>query len=236
MISLKLPKHITWHQFGDRQVLAEALAAEIAHQLDRAIQIRGTASMAVSGGQTPLAMFKLLAQAELDWTQVTLTLVDERWVSPDSERSNERLVKQNLLVGRAAFAKFVPLYLDGGSPEVASGFVSQEIVKISLPFDVVVLGMGIDGHTASFFQDAENYSELISPTAEMPVMPVISSSAGEPRLTLTMPMLATSRFMALHIEGEEKRHAVEGVLKGDDLPIRHILERADIGTNIFWAP
>jgi len=236
MISLNLPKHVTLHQFGDRKVLAEALATEIAHQLGRAIQIRGSASMAVSGGNTPLAMFKLLAQSELDWTQVTVTLVDERWVSPDNERSNERLVKQNLLVGRAAFAKFVPLYMPDKTPEAASGFVSQEIVKIALPFDVVVLGMGVDGHTASYFPDAENFTEIISPTAEMPVMQVNSKSAGESRLTLSMPMLATSRFMALHIEGEDKQQTVANALNGDELPIRHILDRADIWTNIFWAP
>ena len=91
MTDLKLPKNMNLHKFDDRDALAEVFSGEIAHQLDRAIQIRGKASIAVSGGQTPLKLFKLLSQAELDWTRVAVTLVDERWVGPDEERSNERM-------------------------------------------------------------------------------------------------------------------------------------------------
>ena len=117
MSDLNMPKNLTLHKFDDRDALAEVFSSEIAHQLDRAIQIRGKATIAVSGGKTPLKMFKLLSQAELDWTRIMVTLVDERWVSADDERSNERLVKENLLIGRAAFAQFVPLYVEGQSPE-----------------------------------------------------------------------------------------------------------------------
>ena len=237
MSDLKLSKHLTLHEFGDRDALAEVLSAEITHQLDRAIQFRGVATIAVSGGNTPLKLFNLLSQAELDWTRITVTLVDERWVSPDDARSNERLVKQNLLVGRAAFAQFLPFYIEGIAPEEASFKVCHEIVKLPLPFDVVILGMGADGHTASFFADADNYREAIDPAAGLPVIAMKSATAGEARMTLTMPMLITSRFLAVHIEGQDKRETLATALvEGSKLPISQVLERKDIQTNIFWAP
>ncbi len=239
MTDLKLPKNMNLHKFDDRDALAETFSSEIAHQLDRAIQIRGKATIAVSGGQTPLKLFKLLSQAELDWTRVAVTLVDERWVGPDDERSNERMVKQNLLVGRAAFAQFVPLYVEGSSPEKASLQLCQDIVKLPLPFDVVLLGMGTDGHTASYFSDADNLDDATNPVASMPVVAINSVSAGEPRVTLTLPMLITGRFIALHIEGQEKWETFARALDKDNdenLPIRHVLDRQEIMKNIFWAP
>ena len=237
MNDIKLPKHLTLHDFSDGDALAEALSSEIAHQLGRAIQIRGTATIAVSGGNTPLTLFKLLSQAELDWTRITITLVDERWVSPDDARSNERLVKQNLLVGRAGFANFVPFYINGVDLEEASFRICHEIVKRPLPFYVVILGMGLDGHTASFFVDGDNYDEAINPAAGLPVIAIKAPSANEPRATLTMPMLITSRFLAVHIEGEDKREVLAKALEdGSELPISRVLERKDVQTNIFWAP
>jgi 6-phosphogluconolactonase len=239
MNDLNMPKNLTVHKFDDRDALAEVFSSEIAHQLDRAIQIRGHATIAVSGGQTPLKMFKLLSQAELDWTRVTVTLVDERWVSPDDERSNERLVKENLLVGRAAFAHFIPLYVEGRSPEEASLKLCQDIVKLPLPFDVIILGMGTDGHTASYFSDADNLSDAVNPVASMPVVAINSVSAGEPRITLTMPMLMTGRFIAVHIEGQNKWETISRALDSDNddyLPIRHVLDHKEVAKNIFWSP
>lgn len=239
MTDLKLPKNMNLHKFDNRDDLAEVFSSEIAHQLDRAIQIRGKATIAVSGGQTPLKLFKLLSQAELDWTRVAVTLVDERWVGPDDERSNERMVKQNLLVGRAAFAQFAPLYVDGSSPEKASLQLCQDIVKLPLPFDVVLLGMGTDGHTASYFCDADNLVDATNPDASMPVVAINSVSAGEPRVTLSLPMLITGRFIALHIEGQEKWETFIRALDNDndaDLPIRHVINRSEIMKNVFWAP
>ena len=239
MSDLNLPKNLILHKIDDRGALAEIFSSEIAHQLDRAIQIRGKATMAVSGGQTPLKMFKALSQAELDWTRVSVTLVDERWVNPDDERSNERLVKENLLVGRAAFAQFIPLYVEGQSPEKASSKLCQDIVKLPLPFDVVILGMGTDGHIASYFSDADNLEAAVNPLASMPVVAINSASAGEPRITLTIPMLVTGRFIALHIEGQDKWETISRALDSgnhDDLSIRHVLDRKEIVKNIFWAP
>jgi 6-phosphogluconolactonase len=239
MNELTLPKYLTLHEFDDRNALAEALANEIAHQLERSIQMHGRASLAVSGGSTPLLLFRALSQAELAWTEVSVTLVDERWVSPDDARSNERLVKENLLIGRAAFAHFVPLYLEGSSPQDAEERVGAAINAMPQPLDVVVLGIGTDGHTASFFPDSDALLAATDPFACTAVKAINAKSAKEPRMTMTLPMLTSSRFLALHIEGKEKRQTLEAAMQDGDanaMPVRHILRRKDVFTNIFWAP
>ncbi|MCP5073984.1 MAG: 6-phosphogluconolactonase [Rhodobacteraceae bacterium] len=227
------------HDFTNRSALANALAGEITHQLDRAIQRRRRATIAVSGGNTPVELFKVLSQAELDWTRITVTLVDERWVSPDNKRSNEKLVKEKLLVGRAGFGHFTPLYVDGNSAHDAEDEVGGRINKLRHPFDVVVLGMGNDGHTASYFPDGDSLAAATDPATSLMVKAISSKSAGETRMTLTLPLITSSRFLALHIEGEDKRQTfVRALLDGeaDEMPIRHVLQHREHDLNVFWAP
>ena len=236
---MRLPKHISLHQFENSEILAEAFAREIAHQLGRSIQIRGHAVMAVSGGNTPLKMFKALSQAEIDWTDVIITLVDERWVDIDDARSNARLVSEHLLVGRASFARFVPLYQSGHTAQQAETETGQSIDRLSKPFDVVVLGMGSDGHTASWFSDADNLAEATSAKTIWAVKAMHSKIAGDTRMTLTLPLLISSRFLGLHIEGAAKRNVLAKALAegdADQLPIRHILQNRSQEMNIFWSP
>ncbi len=236
---MNLPKNLLLHEFDSSAGLAAALAGEVSHQLERAIQRSRKATLAVSGGRTPAAFLKRLSQAELDWTRVTVTLVDERWVDPQDERSNERLVKQNLLVGRAGFAHFVPLYHKGITAFEAETEVAGAIDKLPKPFDVVVLGLGTDGHTASWFPDATELAAATDPLTSKPVSVISTASGGEPRMTLTLPIVQASRFLALQMEGDEKRQTFDRALldgKADELPIRHVLQNRKTDINIFWAP
>ena len=227
------------HNFENGADLAQALAEAVAADLRAAIATRGTALLAVSGGRTPVHFFEKLALTPLDWGRVVVTLVDERWVGAEDERSNARLVRANLLQGAAAAAKFVPLFEPGcARPEDAIATVATRITLLDLPFDALVLGMGDDGHTASFFPGGDRLADAIDPHTAALVLPMNAPAAGEPRITLTLPAIVGSRRLYVHIEGANKRrvffdaaHATAGDVH---LPISAVLQHAP--TNVYWCP
>ncbi|TGQ36531.1 6-phosphogluconolactonase [Mesorhizobium sp. M00.F.Ca.ET.216.01.1.1] len=225
-----------WHAFAGRQELAAALAGHVAGRLTKAIAERGTGLLAVSGGTTPAKFFAALSMIPIAWDKVTVTLVDERFVPASSPRSNAGLVAANLLQNAAATARFVPLYHDNASIEDAAVSDSAALQSLSWPLDVVLLGMGTDGHTASFFPDAEELAKLLDPSSESIVLPVHAASAGEPRLTLPLARIVSAGFIALHIEGEEKRTAFEDAMGlGKRKPIRAVIEATQRPVEVFWA-
>jgi 6-phosphogluconolactonase len=224
------------HEFPSREVLANDLAGKIASVLTQAIKTRGKALLAVSGGTTPALFFRTLSRADIEWSKVTITLVDERFVPETSPRSNAGLAKANLLQDKAAAAKFLGLYSDCGSAEAAAERADAEIDRIGLPLDAVVLGMGPDGHTASFFPDATTLPELLAAKNTSLVSAVHTVEGLEERITLTMPPIIGAGFLALHIEGDEKRKVLASVLGGKKLPIGAVIENAERPVQVFWAP
>lgn len=224
--------------FADKQQLADALADAVAADLKAGVAARGIAALAVSGGSTPARFFAALSQRDdVAWDKVAVTLVDERWVDETSERSNARLVRANLLQGRAALATFVPLYQGGDHPD-AAGLARTNAALAKVPvFDAAILGMGNDGHTASFFPGGDTLSEAL--TVEGPVIAINAPGAGEPRVTLTLRRLLAAKALYVHIEGDEKVKTLEKAL-GDgpveDMPVRAILRETKTPLTIFWCP
>lgn len=222
--------------FADKQQLADALAEAVAGDLKTGIASRGSASLAVSGGSTPARFFKALgARTDVPWDKVTVTLVDERWVDESSDRSNGQLVKANLLQGPAGAARFVPLYQGGSEPDAGAASVAQHAVPH--PFDAVILGMGNDGHTASFFPGGDTLAEAL--TAAGPVVALRAPGAGEPRVTLTLRALLDASALYLHIEGGEKVETLrqaeaEGPIEA--MPVRAILRQTQTPLTIYWCP
>jgi 6-phosphogluconolactonase len=226
-----------WNEFADREALAETLAKRIAALLAAAIERRGSALIAVSGGTTPARLFEALSAEPIAWDRVTVTLVDERFVPPSSPRSNAALVTTKLLQGKAAVARFLPLFRKGETLKEAAADGDRAIAALPQPFDAVILGMGGDGHTASFFPDALELPALLDPESSLALMPVHADSAGEPRLTLTLPRIVAARFLALHIEGAEKRATFDRAIgEGPELPIRAVLDASPRPVDVFWAP
>jgi len=180
--------------------------------------------LAVSGGTTPALFFDHLAREKLDWARVTITLVDDRCVPESSDRSNVRLVKEHLLQHEAAAARFVPL--------VAG---QDQAIAPLLPFAAVLLGMGHDGHTASLFPGGDHLAAALAGPHLIETMR--AQGVPEPRVTLTLPTLLQTDFLALHIEGAAKRAVLataETAGPVEQMPIRAILAHPPCA--IFWCP
>ncbi|WP_018234782.1 6-phosphogluconolactonase [Ensifer sp. BR816] len=227
------------HTYENGAALAEGLADMIGARLAAAIAARGAASIALSGGSTPKAFFRALSERDLDWTKVTITLVDERFVPPESDRSNHALVAANLIQNKAAVARFVPLYQTAATAEDAAAIASRKTAAIPAPFDVVVLGMGTDGHTASFFPGGTRLAEALDPKTPRGVITMEAEGAGETRLTLTFSSLEDAGYLVLHIEGEGKKEVLaraQAAGQEAEMPIRAVLRRAASPLQIYWAP
>ena len=225
------------HRYADCTTLAAALARSVAGDLRRAIAERGQALLAVSGGTTPRKFLSTLAEQELDWQRVTITLADERWVPPTNPRSNERLARETLLVGRAAAATFVPLYADAPDPESGLAQVAARIDALPLPFAAVVLGLGNDGHCASLFPDGDRFAQATDASSSARVLPMRSPTAGEPRITLTLSALIAARALYLQIEGADKQDTLARISVGTGAlassPLRVILQAAPVPLDVY---
>ncbi|HKU13143.1 MAG TPA: 6-phosphogluconolactonase [Steroidobacteraceae bacterium] len=227
------------HRFPDRHALAAALAGEIKVDLEEAIAARGAASLAVSGGRTPTLLFTQLHQEKLDWSRLWITLADERWVDTTADTSNERLVRENLLVGAAAAAHFVGLKNPAPTPEAGADWATRALTRVPRPFDVILLGMGDDGHTASLFPGSLALARALDPTAPPACVAINALVAPHARVSLNLAALLDSRRIVLHIEGEAKwavyqRARMPGTTA--ELPVRAVLHQKEVPVDVYWSP
>lgn len=218
-------------EYPDRDLLFLSLADTIAGQLGDFLRREGRATFSVPGGTTPGPVFDILSGVDLDWANVAVMLNDERWVPEDSPRSNTALLRHRLLTGKAAMARLVPLYAPAPRPEDRLDELAEGI-RPHLPISVLLLGMGADMHTASLFPGADRLAEALAHDAP-PLMALRAEAAGEPRITLTAPVLRAAMNTHLLITGAEKRAALERAAKlpPAEAPVRAILDQAII----HWA-
>jgi 6-phosphogluconolactonase len=219
------------HIYPDREMMMLRVAQRIASELGETLRAEGRATLSVPGGTTPGPVFDTLSGVDLDWSRVAVVLNDERWVPEGHARSNTTLLRQRLLTGRAAVATYVPLYAPVPTPEDALDALSDG-VRPHLPISVLLLGMGADMHTASLFPSADHLAAALAPDAP-PVMALRAQAAGEPRITLTAPVLRSALRIHVLITGTEKRAALEQAarLPVEQAPIACVLGQA----MVHWA-
>ncbi|MCY4035409.1 MAG: 6-phosphogluconolactonase [Hyphomicrobiales bacterium] len=206
---------------------AENLAKAVAQELDDAVGKRQKATLAVPGGTTPGLFLTRLSLEDIDWSKVTVTLTDERWVPETSERSNFALLRDKLGRNKAKEARFFPLYRDAPTPEEAYREV-ESALSPHLPIDVCVVGMGEDMHTASLFPRAEGLDEALSEDNPCSLAPIRLADSGEMRLTLTAFAFNQTALHHVLIKGENKIKALEQAEQTPslgDAPIRLIFNQ-----------
>jgi 6-phosphogluconolactonase len=226
-------------KFSDIQALSRALANEIAAGLRAAIAARRLASLVVSGGKSPIGLFELLRAEELDWSSVCVALADERWVGPSDPASNEKLVRDVLLKGPAAAARFLGLKNGAPTPDMGAVSAWETFARVPRPFDAVVLGMGDDGHTASLFPGSPNLPNAIDPAAAAGCVGMRAPVAPRPRLSLNLSALLDSRRIILLITGDTKwRTYLEASAPGPvpDMPVRAVLRQTRTPVEVMWSP
>lgn len=236
--STKLKELITLFSFSSPEETADALADQIGDLLGAALAQNGEASIAVSGGSTPKPLFRALAKKALAWQDVHITLVDERWVDPDHPDSNEKLVRDHLLRDEAAAARFIGLKNDHPTAALGRAASEQNIATLPRPFEVVILGMGSDGHTASFFPDAPELARALDLRSPFLCESVTPPKAPHERLTMTLPVLLQARHRILHITGSDKLAVLEKALElqnVEKMPM-YAMFRYFPAPLVYWCP
>jgi len=233
------PADLALIRFDNRVQMDTRLARLIADRLALSIAQNGRASLALSGGSTPRGLYEQLSHEPINWAKVDVTLVDERFVPPDHEASNEKLVRETLLQNQAAAAAFTGLKGKAQTPQGAAMIANKALGALGLPFDALVLGMGEDGHTASWFSGAEGLDGVLDPQSttlcaplNAPPSPITGPYTS--RLTLTLSALKEARLCVLTLKGSGKKEAYGKALKPGpvkNMPIRAIM-RTPLGA--FW--
>lgn len=224
-------------EFDDRPTLDVSFAEKVAQILTASIAKKGKASIAVSGGSTPKGFFNALSHKEIAWDKVTITLADERWVDENSDASNTRLVKKNLLQNNASKANFFNFKIADKLNKATLEQLNKQ-AELLLSLDVLILGMGEDGHTASLFPCSEQINEALSLTNSDALISVQPKTAPHQRLTFSLAALLQSKNVFLHLCGESKKQVLKDALADDNaliMPIRAFLHSPTVTTKIMYA-
>jgi len=241
-MALTANPNLTFTEHADKAAMAEALAQPVADRLAAAIVERGEAIFAVSGGSTPEGLYRRLADTEIDWSKVTVILVDERWVEPGESGSNETFLLSTLMTGAASAARLIGLKAVGETPLDGLAAVQDTLVGVSFPPDVLILGMGEDGHTASWFPRADGLDVALAetgpPVAAIRAKQTAVTGALTDRITLTRAALAGAGLRLLLVAGDGKKRALEAAMEAGpiaDMPIRALLRSPDDCPEIHWT-
>lgn len=228
-----------WHRHASAEASREALLSWMGLLVDAALAARGRAVIALAGGKTPMPLYRALAQQSRDWSRVHVFPTDERWVARGDAARNEAALA-------AAFESAEGINLHGllGDPAPAqpsAGLACAALQAFADPFDVVLLGMGQDAHTASLFPHARGlddaWADDAAPACVVEPDP-LPPEAPFARITLSRERLRHTRSLALLIQGDPKRDVFESVVAcpaSRDRPISAFLEGLP-ACQVHWSP
>ena len=220
--------------FPDSDALGDTASRATAQALAAGLAARGHATLVGTGGRSPAPTYDRLATVDLDWGRVTVSLSDDRFVPSTDPVSNERLLRERLLVGPAAAASFQPLRY-AVSTEAASAEVAEPHLRALAPYDMLLLGMGEDGHVASLIPGSPVLEAGMDPAGARFVIGVPAGVGAPPvaRISLTMAALLAARATLILISGAARREIVE---RGSGLPVHAVLKQAKAPVRVLWTP
>lgn len=230
--------------FPDRTSLFTALANACRTHLAAALAGKGRAALLVSGGSTPAPVYEALSSSDLDWANIHVALVDERWVNREHNASNEALIYRTLLRNNAARAPFTGMKTADAHAAIGCTATEAAYRNLPQPFTVTILGMGSDGHTASLFPHAEGLAEALAAESAQLTAPIIAkqsevTGSNTERLTLTLRGLLQSERLIILLTGEDKLavfRAAQGDGPVEDMPVRAVLRQCQVPVELYWAP
>jgi len=225
--------------YDSEDEMAAAVAGDVGFIIDSAIDARGNALIALPGGSTPGAIFSKLAEASLPWKKVTIIPTDDRLVKMDNELSNIRMIAGHFI---RSGARIFPIAADISDYRLAGNSADARLQDLPWPPDLVWLGMGEDGHTASLFDGPDLQDALDAPKARraVGVMPdPLPADAPVPRVTLTRASILAAKTILITIVGQKKRDLLEQAIEdghSSKLPIGRVLAECDQPIDIHWRP
>ena len=231
-----LPSHVHWYGSNSAESLDIDLSLRIGQLLTQSITENGCASIAVSGGRSPIGLFEELSKINLNWSKVELTLVDERWIDAKNKDSNELLVRKYLIKNEATQIKFFPIKNIANSAKEGQLLYEQVLQQIKLPFDVIVLGMGDDGHTASLFPCCKELSQAMDPNNQQKCIVTKPKNAPYVRISLTFSTISKAKNLILHMRGSSKLHTFELAMTLKDAKKMPIYAFTEQPLEIYWSP
>ena len=235
---------LTERFFENRQDMVTALETECVTALNQAIEDRGEATFMVSGGSTPEPLYKSLSNVDLDWESVYVALVDERWVNFDHDKSNEAFTVKHLIQNKAAVANLIGMKNTAETAQEGLADCEAAYQQLAQPFDITILGMGNDGHTASLFPHAQGLEPALNPDSPELCAAIVAHQSEvtgtiTERMTLSLAGLLRSKTLVLLITGDEKLAVLRKAQAGTDvaeMPIRAILQQDRVPVVVYWAP
>ena len=221
---------VAWHRFATLADASEALAEAVAVRLKELLARQGQASLVVPGGTTPARFLAALGRQELPWEQVMLLPTDERFVAADDAASNERMLREQFAPLTQGRVRFLSFHGQGSDIEAAAALLCAQLAELP-PLDLVVSGMGADGHIASLFPGAEAIFNLVPDSGI-----VVARPPGlPPRLSLSPKRLIEAGWASLLVSGVAKEAVLkDAATRATPLPVDMLLDRAR-GLDVYWA-